>query len=65
MRSFHKWVQDVVSEFIFRVILGLPGFEYALIDGAMVKIHQKATGRMVINQFNAIWIRLALNHLIP
>lgn len=31
-------------ERIFREISGVPDFEYALIDGTVVQVHQKAAG---------------------
>ena len=41
---FRRWAESGVFERIFEAVSGEPDFEYALIDGAMVNVHQKASG---------------------
>ncbi len=43
-KRFRRWAESGVFECIFNVISGDPDFEYALIDGTIVQVHQKATG---------------------
>jgi transposase len=43
-RRFRRWAQLGVFERIFEAISGEPDFEYALIDGTIVGVHQKASG---------------------
>jgi transposase len=43
-RRFRRWAQTGVFETLFNAMRGDPDFEYALIDGTIVSVHQKATG---------------------
>jgi len=43
-RRFRRWARGGVFERLFREIRGQPDFEYALIDGTIVQVHQKASG---------------------
>ena len=43
-RRFRRWAQAHVFERIFEEVSGDPDFDYALIDGTIVNVHQKATG---------------------
>ena len=43
-RRFRRWAGDGVFERIFEALSGDPDFEYALIDGTIVGVHQKASG---------------------
>jgi transposase len=43
-QRFRRWVRAGVFERIFECLSGEPDFEYALIDGTIVSVHQKATG---------------------
>jgi transposase len=43
-RRFRRWAQGGVFERVFEAMRGTPDFEYALIDGTIVQVHQKATG---------------------
>lgn len=43
-RRFRRWAQASVFEQIFEEVSKNPDFEYALIDGTIVNVHQKATG---------------------
>jgi len=43
-RRFRRWAQLGVFERIFEAISGEPDFEYALIDGTIIGVHQKASG---------------------
>jgi transposase len=43
-RRFRRWAQAHVFERIFEAVSVDPDFEYALIDGTIVNVHQKATG---------------------
>jgi putative transposase len=41
---FWRWVQKGVWERIFQTLSGDPDFEYVLIDGTLVRVHQHGTG---------------------
>jgi transposase len=41
---FKRWAKAGVFERAFERLLGVPDFEYALIDGTIVTAHQKASG---------------------
>ena len=41
-RRFRQWAQNGVFQRIFEAIAGDPDFEYVLIDGTIVSVHQKA-----------------------
>ena len=43
-RRFRRWAKNGVFERLFEVLSGEPDFEYALIDGTIVSVHQKASG---------------------
>jgi len=43
-RRFRRSAEARVFERLFREISGAPDFEYALIDGTTVQVHQKASG---------------------
>lgn len=43
-RRFRRWAQKGVFETIFERLSGDPDFEYAIIDGTIVRVHQQGTG---------------------
>ena len=43
-RRFRRWVQGGVFARVFTVLGGDPDFEYAMVDGTIVRVHQHATG---------------------
>ena len=43
-RRFRRWAKAGVFENLFNVLSDEPDFEYAMIDGTIVSVHQKATG---------------------
>lgn len=43
-RRFRRWAKAGIFESLFKVMSGDPDLEYALIDGTIVQVHQKATG---------------------
>lgn len=43
-RRFRRWAQAGVFQRIFEAVSGEPDFEYVLIDGTIVSVHQKASG---------------------
>jgi transposase len=43
-RRFRRWARKKVFEPIFTELSGDPDFEYALIDGTIVRVHQHGTG---------------------
>ena len=43
-RRFRRWAQKGVFERLFKALSAEPDFEYALIDGNIVSVHQKASG---------------------
>ena len=43
-RRFRRWANAGIFESLFNALSGAPDFEYALIDGTIVSVHQKATG---------------------
>jgi transposase len=43
-KRFRRWALNGVFERLFRIMSGDPDFEYALIDGTIVRVHQHATG---------------------
>ena len=43
-RRFRRWAEKGVFERIFKALSGDPDFEYALIDGTIVRVHQHGTG---------------------
>ena len=43
-KRFRRWAQKGVFERIFAALSGDPDFEYALIDGTIVKVHRHGSG---------------------
>jgi hypothetical protein len=43
-RRFRRWAQTNVLEHVFLALSGDPDFEYALIDGTIIRVHQHGTG---------------------
>ena len=43
-QRFRRWAKKGVFESLFNVLSGDPDFEYALIDGTLVRVHQHGTG---------------------
>ena len=43
-RRFRRWAKTGVFESLFKAMSDDPDLEYALIDGTIVSVHQKATG---------------------
>ena len=43
-RRFRRWARTGVFESLFKALNDDPDLEYALIDGTIVQVHQKATG---------------------
>jgi transposase len=43
-QRFRRWAMKGVFERLFEVLSEEPDFEYALIDGTIVSVHQKASG---------------------
>ena len=43
-RRFRRWAEAGVFESLFNAVSDDPDMEYALIDGTIVSVHQKATG---------------------
>lgn len=43
-RRFRRWAKSGIFESLFKAMSGDPDLEYALIDGTIVQVHQKATG---------------------
>jgi len=43
-RRFRRWACKGVFERLFETLSGDPDFEYAMIDGTIVSVHQKASG---------------------
>lgn len=43
-RRFRRWADGGVFERLFEALSEEPDFEYALIDGTIVSVHQKASG---------------------
>src|SRR5919107_4165908 len=43
-QRFRRWVRAGVFDRVFEVLSDEPDFEYALVDGAIVSAHQKASG---------------------
>ena len=43
-RRFRRWAETGVFERLFNAMRDDPDLEYALIDGTIVSVHQKATG---------------------
>jgi len=43
-KHFRRWAMKGVFERIFSSLSGDPDFEYAIIDGTIVRVHQQGTG---------------------
>jgi len=43
-RRFRRWAQRGVFQRLFESVSGNPDFEYVLIDGTIVNVHQKGSG---------------------
>jgi transposase len=43
-RRFRRWARRGVFERLFQALSGEPDFEYALIDGTIIRVHQHGTG---------------------
>ena len=43
-RRFRRWSMNGVFEKIFNTLSGDPDFEYAIVDGTIVRVHQHGTG---------------------
>jgi len=43
-QRFRRWALKGVFERVFTALSGDPDFEYALIDGTLVRVHQHGTG---------------------
>lgn len=43
-RRFRRWAQADVFQRIFEAVSDDPDFEYVLIDGTIISVHQKASG---------------------
>ena len=43
-KRFRRWAKAGVFESLFNAINGEPDLEYAMIDGTIVQVHQKASG---------------------
>jgi len=43
-KRFRRWVSKGVFERLFEAMAGEPDFEYALIDGTIMRVHQHGTG---------------------
>jgi transposase len=43
-RRFRRWAQRGVFQRLFEAVAGEPDFEYVLVDGTIISVHQKASG---------------------
>ena len=43
-QRFRRWTRNGVFARIFEIMSGEPDFEYAMIDGTIVRVHQHGTG---------------------
>lgn len=43
-RRFRRWAQRGVFQRLFEAISGDPDFDYVLVDGTIISVHQKASG---------------------
>jgi transposase len=53
-RRFRRWALNGVFERVFESLSGDPDFEYAIIDGTIVRVHQHGTGARGGTQAQAI-----------
>jgi hypothetical protein len=42
-KRFRRWVEKDVFARLFRVLSGDPDFEYALVDGTLIRVHPHGT----------------------
>ena len=43
-QRFRRWTRKGVFESLFKSLSGDPDFEYAIIDGTIIRVHQDGTG---------------------
>jgi len=43
-RRFRRWARKGIFEKIFKCLSGDPDFEYVIVDGTIVRVHQHGTG---------------------
>jgi transposase len=43
-RRFRRWAKKGVFERVFNALSGDPDFEYAMIDGTIIRVHQHGAG---------------------
>lgn len=43
-RRFRRWAKGGVFERLFAVLSGDPDFEYVMVDGTIIRVHQHGTG---------------------
>ena len=43
-RRFRRWSKKGIFENIFNALSGAPDFEYVIVDGTIVRVHQHGTG---------------------
>ena len=43
-QRFRRWAKTGVFQRIFEAVSGDPDFEYVLVDGTIISVHQKASG---------------------
>ena len=43
-RRFRRWAQKGVFERLFAAVSGEPDFEYVMVDGTIIRVHQHGTG---------------------
>jgi transposase len=47
-QRFRRWVKGGVFARVFECLSDEPDFEYALVDGTIVTVHQKASGAKIL-----------------
>ncbi|MFT7060537.1 MAG: transposase [Pseudorhodobacter sp.] len=52
-RRSRRWAKVGIFECLFNAVSGEPDLEYALIDGTIVQLHQKATGAKALSSLQA------------
>ncbi len=43
-RRFRRWAKNGIFEKIFQSLSGDPDFEYAIVDGTIIRVHKHGTG---------------------
>jgi transposase len=43
-RRFRRWAENGVFDKIFKSLSGDPDFEYAIVDGTIIRVHKHGTG---------------------